>query len=166
MRVNVIAAAGALDLAGHRVHRQVGEDERALVVGVARAEGAAAHHRADPGEQLVERERLGEVVVGAGVETVDAVADRVAGGEHQDGQVVAGGAQCLGGLDAVEPRHHHVDDHRVGGEAVDPGEGLDTVIGEGDFVAVELQRAAQGVANGAVVVYDQDAHGAQPATPI
>ena len=43
-----------------------------------------AEQRSHAGEQLVARERLHEVVVGAGVEARDAVVDRVARGQHQD----------------------------------------------------------------------------------
>ena len=42
-----------------------------------------ACERAQPGEQLVEREGLGEIVVGTGVEPLDPVLDRVARCEHQ-----------------------------------------------------------------------------------
>ena len=166
MRVNVIGPARPLDLPGHRVHRQVGERQRTFVVAGLRAEGTATQHRPDPGEQLVQRKRLGQVVVGTRVESVDPVVDGVPRGEHQDRQVVAGRSQGLGRLDAVEPRHHDVDDQGVGGQPVDPGERLHAVVGDRHLVPVELERAAQRVADGAVVVDDKNAHTAQAATRI
>ena len=48
----------------------------------------ARRSRAQPGVQLFERERLDEVVVRAGVEARDPVADGVARGQHQDGRPV------------------------------------------------------------------------------
>ena len=52
---------------------------------VAGAPGAARRGRARAvARELLERERLDEVVVGAGIEPGHAVADRVARGEHQD----------------------------------------------------------------------------------
>src|SRR5207237_9262172 len=45
---------------------------------------ASAGERADPGDELGEREGLGQVVVGPETEPVDAVLDRVGSGEHQD----------------------------------------------------------------------------------
>jgi hypothetical protein len=132
----------------------------------------AAQQRPEPGKQLVEGERLGEVVVGAGVEALDPVAHGVTCGEHQDRQVVAGGAQGPGRLDAVEARHHHVDDQRVGGASGDGGEGLRAVAGQADGVPVELEGPTQRLAHRPVVVDDQDvcrglgagAHGPNSAT--
>src|SRR5215210_699327 len=49
-------------------------------------ERAPARERAQPRGQLLEGERLGEVVVGARVEPAHAVLDRVAGGEHERGR--------------------------------------------------------------------------------
>ena len=115
-----------------------------------------AQQGAQPGEQLLERERLGQVVVGPGVETLDAVADGVARGEHEDRHAVADLAQRPGGLQAVEARHHHVHHDGVRVDAADPGEGLGAVGGGRDVVAVELQRAAQRLADGAVVLDDED----------
>ena len=43
-----------------------------------------AQRRPQPGQQLVHAERLGHVVVGAGVERGDLVRLAVAGGEHDD----------------------------------------------------------------------------------
>ena len=45
---------------------------------------AAAQQRAEPGQELVEAERFGDVVVRAGVEGLDFVFGAVPGGEHQD----------------------------------------------------------------------------------
>jgi hypothetical protein len=62
---------------------------------------AAAQERVDARQQLAERERLGEVVVGAGVEAGDAILDAAARGEDQDQRRVAGGAQAAQQLAAV-----------------------------------------------------------------
>ena len=132
-----------------------------VLVGARRRRGYdAAQQRPQPGQQLLQRERLGQVVVGAGVEALDPVADGVAGGEHQDGYVVAGGAQRAGGLDAVEPRHHHVHDDHVGRRPRRSRQRLGAVGGQGHVVPVELQRPAQRLAHGPVVVDDEDAGGA------
>ena len=53
--------------------------------------GGPAAESPDTGDQLGERERLGEVVVRAQSETFDAVFDRIGGGEHQDPNIRAVG---------------------------------------------------------------------------
>ena len=53
----------------------------------------AAQQGADPGDQDRERERLGEVVVGAGVERLGLVEVAVLGRQHQDRRPVAGRPQ-------------------------------------------------------------------------
>lgn len=45
------------------------------------------------GEELLEAERLDEVVVGADLQALDPVLDLVARGQHQDRDVIAGGAR-------------------------------------------------------------------------
>ena len=118
----------------------------------------AAQQRAQPGEQLFEVEGLDEVVVGSRVEARDAVGDRVARGENQDGYVVAVRAQSAAGLEATDARHHHVEHQRVGPLGAQPIERLTTVGSHVDVVAVEGQRAAQRLAHGPVVVDHEDAH--------
>ena len=127
-----------------------------MLVGVAGLGGHPAQQRAQPGEQLLERERLGQVVVGPGVEALDPVADGVARGEHQDRDAVADLAQGAGGLQPVEARHHHVHHDGVGVDAADAGQRLGAVGGGRDVVAVELQRPAQRLAHGTVVLDDED----------
>ena len=46
-----------------------------------------AQHRADPGDQLARAERLGHIIVGAGLEAADPVALLAARGEHDDRHV-------------------------------------------------------------------------------
>ena len=110
----------AADLARARVERQVGEREQLV------AAGRAAQERAQPREQLLERERLDQVVVGAGVEPGDAVVDLVAGGQHQDRRRVPLAAERAAGLEPVHDRHQHVEHDRVDAaagerEAAPPG---------------------------------------------
>ena len=108
-RQHPLAAPG---LVGEAVQAQVLEGERAvLLVILARAAQQRAHAR----QQLAQRERLDEVVVGAGVEARDAVVDLFAGGEHQHGRPVAALAQAPADLQAVDVGHRHVEDHDLVG---------------------------------------------------
>ena len=73
----------------------------------------AAGERLHPRDQLLERERLGQVVVGAEVQALDAIADRRRGGQHQDPRVRAAVAQRHADRVAVHARqvaveHDHV----------------------------------------------------------
>jgi hypothetical protein len=91
-----------------RVEHEVADAQLGAAVG-----RPAAHERAQPGQQLAEVERLDQVVVGAGVQPLDAVLDRIAGGEHEDRRAHALVAQPAAGLEAVQPRQHHVEDDDV-----------------------------------------------------
>ena len=81
------------------------------------ARRATAQQRAHAREQLLALERLDEVVVGAGVEPLDARFERVARGQHQDRHVVVL-AQRLGDLDPVEAGEAEVEHDEVGQERV------------------------------------------------
>ncbi len=61
-------------------------------------------------------ERLGQVVVGAGVEAADAVALLAARGEHDDGDVarLLAAAQAAADLDTGELRQHPVEQDEIG----------------------------------------------------
>jgi hypothetical protein len=153
------AAAGAVDLVRDRVEGEVGVRQRLVRVGVGSSE-----ERAHAGEELFEGERLDEVVVGARVEAGDAVADRVAGGEHEDRGAVAVGAQAAAHLEAVELGHEHVENDRVGWRGRDGGERLVAVVRLLDVVAVELEGALECIAHAALVVDDKDPHHVVPQT--
>ena len=72
MRVSEISCAAADDLTRGRVKGYVFICQSGFHLGGSRAAG----ERAQPGEQFLERERLDQIVVGAGVQPDDAVTDR------------------------------------------------------------------------------------------
>ncbi len=80
-----------------------------------RSRSVAGQHSPDPGHQLIGVERLGEVIVGAGLEAARDVRVLHAGTHQQDRQLLGGrpSAQPLGDLVAVEPWHHHVEHRHV-----------------------------------------------------
>ena len=75
------------------------------------------------------------------------------------GSATQGAAHPAADLETVDPRHQHVEDHRVGLVGrLDAREGLAAVRGQLDLVAFQLERTAQRVANGPFVVDDEDLH--------
>jgi hypothetical protein len=62
-------------------------------------------------------------------------------------------------LEAVQTRHHHIQDERVGPVPGNHVEGLNPVMGQLDRVAIERKRPAQRLAHGAIVVDDKYPHG-------
>ena len=63
-------------------------------------------------QQLVERERLHQVVVGAGVEARHPVGDLGARREHEDGDPHPRGPETPAHGEPVDVRHHHVEESR------------------------------------------------------
>src|SRR5437763_1433791 len=106
----IAGPVAALDLVGGRVQHQVGVDQDLAVGSLA----GPAEQRPEPRLELLERERLDQVVVGAHVQAGDAVVDRVPGGEHQDGGAVTGPAHAPRHLQAVHAGHGDVQNHRAG----------------------------------------------------
>ena len=109
-------------------------------------------------EQLLQGEGLHHVVVGARVQAGDAVAHSIARGEHEDGRGIADRAQAAADLDAVHPRHHHVEQHRVGCALSQHRQGLVAIRCELDLGAREGQGAPHCGADGLLIVGDQDPH--------
>jgi D-alanyl-D-alanine carboxypeptidase/D-alanyl-D-alanine-endopeptidase (penicillin-binding protein 4) len=143
------AAHGVLE----RVELDVGVAQR-----LAALAGAATQQRPQTREQLFERERLDEVVVGAGVEPAHAVGHRVARGQHEDRRAVTGRAQPPAHLEAVDVRHQQVEHERVRGPVGQRLQRLGAVGGQLRVVALEPQRSIDGFAHRGLVVDDQDAH--------
>jgi hypothetical protein len=72
----------------------------------------AAQRRAEPGQELAHRERLGHVVVGAGIERADLVAGAGPAGQHDDRRPVPA-AQLDDDLGATDVGQAEVEDDRV-----------------------------------------------------
>ena len=87
-----------------------GFDDRLVGLGGRRA---AAHRRPQPGQELVHAERLGHVVVGAGVERLDLVR-RVGARRQHDHRRRQPAAQPVEHLDAGHVGQAEVEDDHVG----------------------------------------------------
>jgi hypothetical protein len=110
------------ELAGGEVEDAAGADRAAgggIEFDVAEAEGGfcarawSADHGSDAGEQLGEAEGLRDVVVGAAVESFDAVGDGVARGNDDHGDVGAGLSELADEGEAVEAGQVDVEEDEV-----------------------------------------------------
>src|SRR5690606_9346804 len=112
--------AGQLDLPPRTTHRSAGRVELQLVGHQQRwlrGRGTATE-RADPSGQLRERERLGQVVVGAQGEAGHPVLDRATGSEHDHAGELAGSDHLPAQLVTRHARQVPVEhDHVVAGDA-------------------------------------------------
>ena len=75
--------------------------------------GTAPVQRPDPGQKLVELERLGQVVVGSRIETLDTVCDLSPRREQEHGDVPTGAAQRSHDLGARHTGQHPIEQHHV-----------------------------------------------------
>ncbi len=149
-------AADLGDLADRVVRERAVLDERRL------AGRAAARERAHARLQLLERERLGEIVVGAEVEAAHAVLDAVLRGEDQHRQFAAPAAQALQHFEPAHLRQAEVEDQQVEFEARDRAIGFGAGRHAVHRVARIAQAAQQTVGQNRVVFGDQNPHPARP----
>src|SRR5581483_7913172 len=149
-QVNEFAASA--DLFGVEVNDEVWRlDGRAL----ARLR-RTAQSGAQPGEQFVHAERLGDVVVRAGVERGNLDPLGVAGREHDD-RYRTPAPQRSGHVDAVHVGQPEVEDHKVG---MVPGRQLDALVtglGQIDFVTMGFETDTESPAHRKLVLDDEDA---------
>ena len=142
-RVPVGVEADVADLEG----RRRGGGRRGALAG-------AAQHRADAGDELGHAERLDQVVVGAELEADDAVGLKAAGGEHDD-RHLGGGADCPADVAAVDVGQPQVEQDDVGlgaAHRLDPGGAGRREL---DPEALTLERRAQRVRDGRLVLDDR-----------
>ena len=112
----------------------------------------------DPGHQRHLVDRLGEVFVGAGLESRHHVLGVGLGGaqddRHERQRRVA--LELLADLDAVDLRHHDVEQNQVGQKRPDGGQRLLAIGGLLELIALRTEPRHENVAVGFVVVDDQD----------
>ena len=138
----------------HAIHLDIGEVQRR---GGDRG-ASPATERPDAREQLVEGERLGQVVVGAAVETANDVLRRVASREHEDGNRRTLAAQLGRDREAVLLRELHVELEHVVRIDVSEDGALVAVAGHVHRMALLLQPLPDEAGDLAVVLHDEDAH--------
>ena len=122
------------------------------------APGGAAQERPQACQQLLQGERLDQVVVRACIETGNAVADRATSGKHQDRHRVALGAKAPSDLEAVDAGKHDVEHDRIRRRLRHRRERLRAVLGERELVALGLERPHERVADRCFVFDDQETH--------
>ena len=111
--------------------------------------------RPDPGRQLAQAERLGDVVVGAELQPDDLVELGVLGRQHDDRHARLG-ADDAADLDARQLREHQVQEDEVRSLGPEHGQGL-AAVGRGDDPeSVGLERVDERLAEGGLVVDDED----------
>ena len=119
---------------------------------------AAPQQSAQPRQQDVQLERLRQVVVGAGLESVQDVFRAAARRQHQHRHVVAFGAQLLDDREAVLAGQHDVEHHGVVPRAIreQPIERLLAVAVDIDLVPFGFEVEAKAVGEMRLVFDDQD----------
>ena len=125
----------------------------AVLVGVA---AGAAQHGADAGDDLLEAERLGDVVVAADGEALDLVVDRVARRDEDDGQLTALLAQPAGHGEAVHVGEHDVEDAEVGLVVAGDLERLGAARGGGDVEPGVAQGRREELTDVGLVLDDEE----------
>ena len=148
----VWSPATRLPRSGIEHHVADGED-------VGAAPTRPAQKGAQSGEQLLECERLHQVVVRTSVEAGDAVGDGLPGRQHQDGGAVAAGADAARRLETVDVRHHHVEHDHIRALVHDGRQCLGAIASRQHLISLEAKGALDGFTNAAVVFDDQHASG-------
>ena len=117
----------------------------------------AADQRAQARFQFLDRERLGQVVVGAGAQAGEFLVERVARGQHQHRRRLARFlAQAPADLDAVQARQHQVEHDDVVGVLRREAIAVEAVGGVIHLETAALEVFAHHFRDVAVVLDDED----------
>ena len=146
------------------VQRLAGKRQLLVLVLILLHPLAAAQQSAQPGQQNLQLERLGQVIVRARLETLQHIGGPAARGQHQHRHVMPGGAQLLRHREAVLARQHHVEHDGVVAVAIgqQPIERLLAVAIDVHRVALGFEIEPQAFGQVRFVFDDQDA--AHPST--
>ena len=136
---------------GVGIELQVPHGQRRLAAG-----WTTAQQGPEPRQQFLALEWLDQVVVGTGIEALDARLHGVASGEHQNRDVV-GLAQRLRHLDPVESRKPEIEDHQIRQERVGQIQRAHPVAGDLDLVALHSERPLEHMCDRDVIFDDQHA---------
>ena len=117
-----------------------------------------AKHGADAGDQLARAERLGDIIVGAGLEAADAVALLAARGQHDDRHVGRrrAAAQAAADFDPADALDHPVEEDDVGPHFIGQHQRFLAVAGAGHLVTCALEMIGEQIGERAVVFDQQE----------
>jgi hypothetical protein len=143
---------------GNAVRGWIDEKVAHLNGAVTDALRCASQMGADAGEEFLDVEGFGDVIIGAGVESFDLGVFLVANRENQDGN---GGLSADGAAEfnAGHAGHHQVGDDEVGLPVLEDAHGFLGVVHGAHIVALSRERGAQHARDLNFVVNDQDAFG-------
>jgi hypothetical protein len=113
----------------------------------------APQQRPHASQQLAQRERLDQVVVGTRVKSRDPIVDLAARCEHQHRSAVATLAQAPAHLQAIQAGHGDVEDHRPERGGAEVFERLQAIGCLGDLVLFHRERPRQRALYGGLVVH-------------
>ena len=149
--------AAVRDLAGGGIERE--RAVRDLRLGAA---GVAAEHGADARRELLQAEGLDQVVVGAEIEALHPVGDRVARGEDEHRDAVLAPAQAVEDLEPVLAGQAEVEEHEVVGLGRERGLRSGAVLHPVGRVAFLPQPLAQAFPDHCVVFHEKQPHVGHP----
>ena len=118
----------------------------------------AAKERANPSQELRQRERLDEVVVGAAVQPEHAIVHTVPGGQNEDWCVDLALPQGLEDLDSAAARKHEIQKDQVEGFGVGAKEPVLPGRRHHDVIVLRLERRFENLRQFPFVFDDQDPH--------
>jgi hypothetical protein len=117
-----------------------------------------AQQGAQPGPQLFHRERFDQVIVRPAVQPFYPIVDGIAGGEHQDGGFVPLLAQLPAQFKTIAFWQHDVEDDHIIRSQLGQLLSLDSIIGGIDGISLVDEVHLEGIAQPAVIFYDEYAH--------
>ena len=135
------------------MHPHLAEGERLELL----PRAGAAQHGAHAGQQLAQREGLGDVVVGAELEAAHAVDLLAPRGEHDHRHVHAATAELAAHVPARSSGIIDVEQHEIGRLAQRAGQPLLAARRRQRLVALEPEVVLQSAHDRRLVVHDQDA---------
>src|SRR5215470_16455279 len=145
--------AGLEDLAAATVHAHVAKGQLVRLLAWTRP----PQHRAYAGQQLTQRERLGQVIVGAQLQPAHTIDFLPARREHDDGHVDRPSPELPTHVPAAQLGHHDVEDDQIRRRLHDLLQRLLAVEGAGRLVALVAKVVLEPTHDLGLVVDDQDA---------
>ena len=122
--------------------------------------------RCDDVDDLLDLERLEDVVVGALLHRLDRGLDRAEAGHDHGQHAEPLGLDLLEQLQPRQPRHLEIGDHQIVRTQAQLGERLLAVLDGVDREAFEREEVGEDLADHALVVDDEDARGVSPVSAV